>query len=155
MAKNPIKSWDVADKAMARMGELNQEIANTTQVKEAVIKALAKELEEETAPLKAEYADLEAKVKAFANDHEADFGGFRSKELLNGIVRLRKVTNIEYLEGEAQTLSLLQQQGYQHCYKTKTTITKSALQALSPDALRAVGAAKVESKSVSIELKYA
>lgn len=153
MAKTTVKNWKSADEALARMGELKRQITAITTAEEPQIQDLMKAMEEKTAPLQAECDTLEAELRAFALNHLDDFGGARSKEMLNGIVKLRKTTDIEYLEGEDKTLSLLQQLGYEHCYKVTSKISKTALKAMSADTLRQVAAAKVESTSASIELK--
>jgi len=133
-----IKSWEDADRALARIGALQREIRKAADESNAKTAELNKKFQEKTRFAKEELFDLDKAVKAFALSREAEFEKKRSRELSAGIIKLRYVTQIE-IPNAARTIEALKDAGKIDAVKVTESVLKSALANLTDSELASYG----------------
>lgn len=124
-----ITSWNDANDALRRMGELK--IDNTLAAAEyqQVVDIAQAALDVVKLPNDKEYADLESKIRAFAARNKADcLGKSRTKKLSFGKVSWKLTAGkVELVNDERLVILNLRTLGHDECVRTVEEVNKDAV----------------------------
>ncbi len=125
-----VTSWEDANKALRRMGELKVRTIIAASHYDEQMKVQQAALDAVKVPNDKEYAELESKIKAYAARNKADcIGKTRTKKLSFGRVSW-KLTNgkVEFMVDENRVLGNLIDMGYHEPYiRTIEEVNKDAV----------------------------
>ena len=100
MAK--IRSWEQFDKKMARLGEIEAEVAKASALRDAAVARHNRSFEEISAPLEKEWTKLHDAMEAFYTEHRKDVEdqGVKSRANTLGAAGIKALPDkLEFLDG--------------------------------------------------------
>jgi len=121
-----IKSWEDADRALARIGALEREIRKAADSCNEKTAEINTKFQEKTRFSREELNDLDKALKAFALSRENEFEKKRSRVLSAGTIKLHCVTQIE-IPHAARTIEALKAAGKIDAIKVTESVLKTAL----------------------------
>ncbi len=136
-----ITSWEDANKALRRMGELKIMTAMAAAEYKKFVDQAQAALDDIKEPADKEYAALESQIMAFAARNKADcIGKTRTKKLSFGKVSW-KLTNgkVQFDLVEDMVIMNLRQQGHEDCIRTVEEVNKDAVLNLGENELLKAG----------------
>ncbi len=128
--KFEITSWEDANKALRRMGELKVQTLEALAGYKGIMDSAQEALDRIKIPNDAEYEALESKIKAFAARNKKDcIGKTRTKKLSFGKVSWKlSPGRVEFVADENQVLGNLLDMGYHEPYiRTIEMVDKDAV----------------------------
>lgn len=139
-----LQSWDEADQALARIGDLQRAAEATEAEMQEKISTIKKSAAETVSPIKREIEELGRQLAAFADTHRDEMGKKKSRELNHGRMGFRKSTKLILPRGESKIARLIQtlrERGMTDCILTPPAkIDKDALKKYPPNDVVDVGA---------------
>lgn len=147
-----LNSYEQADDALRRIGELDRQIELSTAATDEAIDQVKQGHKAYCEPLLTQKADLERQLKEFAESRRADFASTRTRELMFGEIGFRRSSAV-VIKKIGDTLTALKGLGLMQCVRVKEEIDKEAMRTLSDETLANVGAALVTKDAFGYEIK--
>lgn len=152
----PLQNWDDVNTALteiARTDRILKDIEMQMQAQMAKSKTAA---EIAAKPNQERLVMLEKQIKAYAEEHRADFGSAKSKALNFGTVSFRKSTRVKLPKAAdkvAEIIRKLKQRNMLNCIiQPKAKVDKEALKKYSEEVVAAVGAQLITEDVFGYEL---
>ena len=139
-----LQSWEEADKALARIGDLQRAAEAAEAEMQEGINTWKKAAAEKVSPMKREIEELGRQLATFADAHRDEMGKKKSRELNHGKLGFRKSTKLILPRGEskiARMILALRDRGMTDCILVPPPrIDKDALKKYPPNDVVDVGA---------------
>jgi phage host-nuclease inhibitor protein Gam len=133
-------TYDDADNALRKIGELDREISLIETAGNEAIDRIKAETKAAVEPVAAIKSVLERQLKEFAEARRVDFASTRTRELTFGSIGFRRSTSV-VIKKVGDTLAALKALGLATCIRTKGEPDKEAMKELDSETLASVGAA--------------
>ncbi|MCK9243640.1 MAG: host-nuclease inhibitor Gam family protein [Dehalococcoidales bacterium] len=147
-----IGSFEQADNALQKLGELQLAINQAEHTAADKINEAKLELAEATKPLQEEIKGIVYSLELFANARKSDFGKDRSRKLGFGKIGWRKSSFITLKKDTLELIKkLFSKQKAQSCIITKEAVSKDALAKLTDEDLKSVNARRKETDAFFAE----
>lgn len=147
-----INTWEEANLALKRMGELTVQKRNLENKKTELISDITAKFDTDAAPVLSELKALEKQINTFAIDHKDEFVDKRAKELSHGTISMRVSTSIRIIS-KAICLKVLKAMDMQDYIKTSENPNKDMLKTLSDIELAKLSCERKTKDNVTIEPK--
>jgi phage host-nuclease inhibitor protein Gam len=148
----PVASLDECDRALARIAEINRQLAAADAVMNRKFDVARAAAAEDSAPLKAELLQLTNGIEAFGESHKSELFSERerSKELAHGFIGFRLSSAISVSK---KTLDLLKQAGKRLAIIVKESVDKDVLKTWTEAQLAEYKAKRVTTDKFWFEVK--
>jgi phage host-nuclease inhibitor protein Gam len=134
-----LTSWEEADQAMLRMGQIDMAVEGAEAMIQTTINEAKAALDDMTKPLLTEKKALVAQLQQFAEARRADLGDKKSRRLVFGELGFRLSTRLKMLLKRPQIIERLKALDLTACLRVKTEIDAKRLAEQPKDILKGVG----------------
>lgn len=151
ISETKLKTFDEVDNYLAKIGEIDRELALIEHAQNETIDALKAETKEKCQPLQQTKSGMELAIKEFCEANRVEFLKNKTRALTFGSVGFRLSSKV-IVKRIADTLQALKDLGLKNCIRVKEELDKEAMKNLPVETLAQVGAALKQEDAFGYEV---